>query len=124
MIQTKAVELSLVKDPGTEINELHQKICLAARTTVEDAIRVGELLAQQHKVCPHGGWLSWLKENVKFSDTTARKYQRVYENRAKFELSSNLTDAYRIALPKKDKPKHNKKVAPLVLKLVRGARAM
>jgi DUF3102 family protein len=53
-----------------------------------------------HKLCKHGEWLTWLNVNVQFTRMTANKYMRLYVNRAKLEPGSNLSEAYRIALPR------------------------
>jgi Protein of unknown function (DUF3102) len=91
----QAVALS---GPIIEINRLHAEICQAARTTIEKAIRIGELLTEQKATLKHGEWLPWLKANVEFSRQTADNYRRVYEKREDIKLLNvgNLTDAYRL----------------------------
>ena len=42
-----------------EINQLHGEILAAAKTTIEKAIRIGELLTARKEKCPHGAWLPW-----------------------------------------------------------------
>jgi hypothetical protein len=80
----------------TEINRLHSEICDLARTSIENAVRIGELLAEQKASLNHGEWLPWLKVNVRFTARTASNYLRVFENRLrlKSETISDLTDAY------------------------------
>jgi Protein of unknown function (DUF3102) len=89
-----------------EINRLHAEICQAARTTIDKAIRIGELLAEQKEALKHGEWLPWLKANVEFSRQTADNYRRVYEKREDIKLLSvgNLTDAYRLLASGTDEP--------------------
>jgi hypothetical protein len=79
-----------------EINRLHSEICAAARTTLEKAIRVGELLNQVKESLVHGAWLPWLKENVAFDVRTAQRYMRVFEHRSllKNDTVSHLSMAY------------------------------
>lgn len=79
-----------------EINRLHSEIIEAARTSLEKAIRIGELLSDIKSGLQHGGWLTWLKENVAFHDRTARRYIKVYEQRDKLDSVSDLTGAYRL----------------------------
>lgn len=81
-----------------EINRLHAEICEAARTTIEKAIRIGELLTEQKASLKHGEWLPWLKENVGFSRQTADNYRRLYEKRDDLKLLNvgNLTEAYQL----------------------------
>jgi hypothetical protein len=85
-----------ISGAACEINRLHGEICQAARTTIDKAIRIGELLAEQKARLKHGEWLPWLKANVQFTARTASNYQRVFENRLrlKSETISDLTDAY------------------------------
>ena len=87
-----------ISGAASEINRLHGEICQAARTTIEKAIRIGELLTEQKAGLKHGEWLPWLKANVEFSRQTADNYRRVYEKREDLKLLNvgNLTDAYRL----------------------------
>jgi hypothetical protein len=88
----------LTNSAVTEINRLHSEICGAARTTIEKAIRIGELLTAQKSSLKHGEWLPWLKANVQFTARTASNYLRVFENRIrlKSETISDLSDAYNV----------------------------
>jgi hypothetical protein len=87
-IETKAV--------AEEINRLHHEILSVARTTLEKAIRIGELLAKQKASLGHGQWLPWLEANVELNPRTAQRYIRVWENRQmlKYDSVSHLTQAY------------------------------
>src|SRR6476619_6513834 len=90
----------------SEINRLHGEICQAARTTIEKAVRIGELLSAQKAGLQHGQWLPWLHANVKFSRQTADNYRRIYEKREELKLLNvgNLSDAYRLLASDKDEP--------------------
>jgi Protein of unknown function (DUF3102) len=92
---THSLSLRKTSAPA-EINRLHSEICDAVRTSIENAIRIGELLTEQKAVLKHGEWLPWLKANVQFTARTASNYLRVFENRLrlKSETISDLTDAY------------------------------
>jgi DUF3102 family protein len=81
-----------------EIARLHQEILAAARTSVEKAIRIGELLTAAKSKLRHGEWLPWLRKNVVFSERTARNYMRCFESRdlLKSATLADLTDAYRL----------------------------
>jgi hypothetical protein len=85
-----------ISEAASEINRLHGEICQAARTTIDKAIRIGELLAEQKATLKHGEWLPWLDANVQFTARTASNYLRVFKNRLrlKSETISDLTDAY------------------------------
>jgi Protein of unknown function (DUF3102)/DNA N-6-adenine-methyltransferase (Dam) len=82
----------------SEINSLHQEILGAARTSLESAIRVGELLVQQKATLKHGDWLPWLEANIQFSRYTAANYMRVYDRREELKCVTitHLTDVYRL----------------------------
>jgi hypothetical protein len=61
-------------NPVTEINRLHAEICDAARTGIDRAARIGELLTEQKSALGHGKWLAWLRANVQFSRQTADNF--------------------------------------------------
>jgi hypothetical protein len=90
----KAVTIARVK----EINRLYGKTEEALRTTLQMAIRLGELLCAQKADLRHGEWLPWLEANTPIPPRSAANYMRVYENRAllKKELISNLPEARRL----------------------------
>jgi Protein of unknown function (DUF3102) len=92
-------------DVTSEINRLHFENLEAARSTIQRAMRIGELLSQTKSNHKHGEWLPWLKANVAFDERTAQRYVKVYENRdrLKYDSVSYLTDAYR-ALTISDRP--------------------
>ncbi len=81
----------------TELHKLHDEILGAAKMTLENAIRSGEILVGFKKEVGRGNWLRWLKDNVRFTERTARNYIRVFERRTelKSETVSDLTQAYR-----------------------------
>lgn len=81
----------IIKNRAQEINNLHSEICESLRTTVEKAIRIGELLVEQKKECGHGNWMSWVKNNLIFGHSTVTQYIRMFYNKAKLLLDSNLT---------------------------------
>jgi hypothetical protein len=99
----KALALSVVKDAAEEINQLHSDICTCAQQSVDAAIRIGELLTERRSAAKHGEWLPWLQMNIQFSHDTARNYQRIYKRRDELRNVRNLSEAYRIALPKTKK---------------------
>jgi hypothetical protein len=91
-------------DAAAEIIRLHAEILAAARTTIQKAIRIGELLLQEKQRVGHGKWLPWIKANVGFSERTVRNYIRVYDNRDRLKSANvaDLSDAY--ALLARHKP--------------------
>jgi hypothetical protein len=87
-----------------EIIQLHDKITAALKTSLQNAIRIGELITEVRSETKHGEWLPWIKEHMPFSDETARKYMKLHQHQDKFQSDWNLTDAYEYILPPK-KPK-------------------
>lgn len=106
----KTIELTVVKGPVEEINQLHAEMNELAETAVQKAIRIGELLTEQKKLCKRGQWLSWLEANVQFHRSLANRYMVIYIGRVKLECRdvSTFEEAYRIIVPK-DKPIKKKK---------------
>jgi DUF3102 family protein len=83
---------------GKEVSRLHREIHAAASAVLTKAIRVGELLYDAKARVQHGGWATWLRENVDFTDRTARNYLACYERRGELKRSkiTSLSDAYRM----------------------------
>ena len=77
------------------LNDLHQQIEGKLRSTVQDAIRAGELLTQAKDDLPHGAFLPWIDKNCMFGDKTAERYMKVFEHKGKIVTVSNLPEAYR-----------------------------
>lgn len=67
------------------INKLHQLAQQSATEAIDHAIAAGELLIETKKSVGHGSWLSWIQENVEFSERTARNYMRVARAFTKLE---------------------------------------
>jgi hypothetical protein len=90
--------ITIYKDPLSEIESLHLEITESAKTTIEKAIRIGELLAEQKASLKHGEWLPWAKENLPFKAGQAQRYMRVYTRRDELNTSSktHLTAACQI----------------------------
>jgi Protein of unknown function (DUF3102) len=95
---------TIIKSAGESISEivtLHSEIVASARTTLDKAIRIGELLVREKKLLKHGEWLPFLAK-LPFSDPTAQRYMRCYGRRAELK-SVNVTDlsqAYRLLVTK------------------------
>jgi hypothetical protein len=82
----------------SEILALHGEILSAARTSLDKAIRIGELLVGIKADLAHGEWLSWLKANIPFAERTARNYMRCHAERELLKSASvaDLGEAYRL----------------------------
>ena len=84
-----------VKDAAIELNRLHGEIEGKMRSTVSDAIRAGEILANVKEKLGHGEFLPWIKANCKFSQQSASNYMRLFEYRSKLPTVGNLQEAYK-----------------------------
>jgi hypothetical protein len=73
-----------------EIKVLHAELVGEAETAIAKAIRIGELLSARQKGLAHGEWLPWVKANLPFTERTARRYLRLYANRAKLPTVGDL----------------------------------
>lgn len=78
-----------------QINTLHSNIEGKLRSTVQDAIKLGELLTNVKKELPHGAFLNWIKVNCNFTDRTSENYMKLYNYKSKIEILSNLPEAYK-----------------------------
>lgn len=79
---------------GAELNRLHSEIEDKLRSTVQDAIRAGEILTQIKGRLRHGDFLPWIKANCHFSERTARNYIGIYDYRSKTATLADLQTAY------------------------------
>ncbi len=52
----------LEKSRISEISQLHSEIAGYIKVTLEKAIRIGELLAEQKAGMDHGTWLPWMED--------------------------------------------------------------
>jgi len=88
-----------------DIRQLHLDICKSGHIAITKGINMGgRLLTIREQKLKHGEWLPFCK-HVGISDTTARRYIRLWENREELKLKfgkmSNLTEAYAATLPEK-----------------------
>lgn len=123
----KALALTVVKNPVDEINELHSEMNELAQSAVQKAIRIGELLTEEHKHCKHGGWEKWLKANVSCSLVTSYRYIQLYQKRDLIKSFSvkDLAEAYRICLPARSrKSKQAPKIKPITIRTFIGTCAI
>ena len=87
----------LAQQRKTEIVALHTGIQAAARRSIQDAIRIGELLSEQKAELEHGEFTPWIERELPFSERAARYYMTVYRWRSKTANVADLSEAYRVA---------------------------
>ncbi len=92
----------VTRDTVSRINTLHQELLGLARTSLEKALELGQLLSEAKASLEHGQWLPWLANNIRFSERTVQNYLRIYKNRdlLKSEGVADLSEAYAKLLPK------------------------
>lgn len=87
--------MNLTKDRAREqIINLHTGIMSAARRSVQDAIKIGEIIAEQKKLLQHGEFLPWV-ETLPFDTNTGERYRKIYMYSSKIPTVGNLSEAYR-----------------------------
>ena len=60
---------------GVEIRELTRQ---AKAMTLYYGVEIGRRLEAAKSMVPYGGWGAWLKENTEFSQATATRFMRVF----------------------------------------------
>lgn len=86
----------------SEIRTLHSEILGHYKTSIEKAIRIGELLQQKKAELPHGQFIRWVKTVLPFNRQTAASYMRVFDRRDELKRTTvvHLKDAYKmLSLP-------------------------
>ena len=78
-----------------EINTLHSNIEGKLKSTVQDAIKLGELLTNVKQELPHGTFLNWINDNCNFSQPTSHRYMTLFEYKRKLFSVNNLPEAYK-----------------------------
>mgnify|MGYP004453506325 FL=1 len=78
-----------------QINTLHSNIEGKLKSTVQDAIKLGELLTNVKKELPHGAFLNWIQDNCNFRKSSAENYMKLYNYKSKIPLVGNLPEAYK-----------------------------
>lgn len=68
-------------DYGPRIRALHADAHRLADEAIDRAKEAGRLLLEAKRETPHGEWGKWVEANCGFTDRTARRYMRLYENR-------------------------------------------
>jgi Protein of unknown function (DUF3102) len=68
------VDLSEV---AADINKNHELALDGMAQAFDHAVKAGLLLIEAKKLFPHGGWLKWLKANVRFGVRHAQNYMKI-----------------------------------------------
>lgn len=95
-------ELIKAEDRLAELQRLairaHEESLECAKSAVANAIAAGQALAEAKKLCKHGEWLPWLKENWPFSQRLAQDYMRIAntQSSAYLDQAESISDALRL----------------------------
>ncbi len=95
-----ATDESLYSNAVIEIHRLHAEILSHARTSLDKAIRIGEVLTTVKDTMKHGAWLPWIDENAPFSKRAAQRYMLCFDHREELKNANlaHLEDAYALML--------------------------
>lgn len=87
MNELVTVDLSDVAEYINSEYELSQECAVNA---AQHAVNCGKALIDAKEQCPHGLWMKWQEENLKFSQRSARDYMRIASN---WQHAANLEGA-------------------------------
>lgn len=91
---------------ATEINYIKRRAC---ETLLRESVEIGRLLCEAKKIVAQGEWMSWLSDNVNYSQSTANNLMRLYEEYGeqeqigffeenKLEIFGNISPSQALAL--------------------------
>jgi hypothetical protein len=83
-----------IDNASQEIKRLHEGIEAKMRTSVQDAIRIGEILSGVKDKKEHGEFLPWIK-TLPFSERTAYRYIGLFDYQDKIARMADLQEAYK-----------------------------
>ena len=72
-------QLTKTRTPETVGAEIRNLTAAARYLTVWYAVEIGRRLTEAKAIVPHGGWLDWLKTETEFSQPTASRFMRIFE---------------------------------------------
>lgn len=87
-------ELSITTEQ--RINDLHKGIESLLHQGIEKAIEIGQLLSAKKEELNHGEFGTWIKDNLVFTDRTARNYMKLFENKDMVLKAGNISEAYKM----------------------------
>lgn len=91
LVRTAAIRKDVEsKTAADQINDEHSQLTHDLAFALRRALRIGRLLSKQREKTPRGEWTDWIEANLVFGVHEARRYIRVYQNRARV-LASEVT---------------------------------
>jgi hypothetical protein len=83
-----------IDNASQEIKRLHEGIEAKMRTSVQDAIRIGEIISNMKEKKEHGAFLPWVN-TLPFSQRTAYNYIGLFSNASKLANVATLAEAFK-----------------------------
>lgn len=80
--------MKLKESRVAEITRLHNELGQLIVKSLQNAMRIGELLVEQKARLRHGEWTPWVKENLPFSPRHSQKYMQIYAHREALKAPS------------------------------------
>jgi len=87
--------MRLTKDRTEEIRQELSKLHQTLKMSVQQAIRIGQLLTEQKEFMGYGDFLPWLEKNFNMGQRTAYNYMNLFEHQCKIATVANLQEAYK-----------------------------
>jgi Protein of unknown function (DUF3102) len=84
-MSTAVAKVPTLSELATEINRNHELALDSMGKAFDHAVMAGLLLIEAKAQFPHGGWLKWLKANVKIGVRQAQNYMKKAKRRCAFE---------------------------------------
>lgn len=88
--------MKIKKSTIQEINSLHAELETIVRTSIDKAIRIGELLTECKENLIHGEFTGWVGQHCGFSVRTAQNYMKIFHNRETLKEVSSVSKAYQL----------------------------
>jgi Protein of unknown function (DUF3102) len=76
-MSTAVAKVPALSELASDINENHELALMYVGQSFDHAVKAGLLLIEAKAQFPHGGWLKWLKANVKIGVRQAQNYMKV-----------------------------------------------
>ena len=86
---------------ANQINILHSELIGMLTKSLHKAAEIGRLLTEKKGELRHGEFTNWIRDNLTFTDRTARNYIRLFDNREKIAGATTISDAYKMLQPPK-----------------------
>jgi len=81
-----------------ELNGIKKTVSELAKTVLEKAIQIGDLLTANKKAIPPGNWLKWIDKNLDFGCRQAQKYITIFERRDVLRVLPNANSGSHLSI--------------------------